>query len=285
MLRVLLALIPGLVVSTWFLGFQFLYVVTSATLSALCGEVICRRSFSDLKDGSAIVTGLLTGLCLPPATPLWIAALGGFVGITLGKHVFGGLGRNLFNPAMVGYAFVLVSFPEQLTHYDAITGATALEIVAHRGGQTLADIATNPAFGFIGSRQYEFINVAHMVGGVILVSTRVIGWRLPLATLLGLALPFILFYDGGSSSSWGSPLFHLLAGGTMLTAFFIATDPVTSPSIPLQQWCYGLFVGSMTALIRTFGTWPDGFAFAILLANILLPLIEDLNMWRREEQH
>ena len=284
MVRVLLALIPGMVVSVWFFGVGPLYLAAASTSTALCGELICRRSISDLKDGSAAVTGLLIALCLPPTTPVWIAALAGFAGITLGKHVFGGLGRNLFNPAMVGYALVLVSFPEQLTHFDAVTGATALEIVAHRNGQTLSDVIENPAFGFIGARHYEFVNLAYLVGGVFLIATKIISWRLPVATLLGLSILFTVFYDSGSSSSWGSPLFHLFAGGTMLTAFFISTDPVTSPSMPAQQWMIGVFVGATTALIRTFGSWPDGFAFAILMANVLLPIIEDLDLLKRERQ-
>lgn len=281
MVRVLLALLPGMAVSVWLFGIASLLIAITATLCSVLGEAVCRRGFSDLKDGSAAVTGLLIAFCLPPTTPLWIAGLAGFLGITLGKHVFGGLGQNLFNPAMVGYALVLVSFPAELTHFDAVTGATALEVVSHRGGQTLADIGSLTAFGYIGDRHHEFLNLAFLIGGLGLIATKVVKWRLPLATLLGLSIPFILFYDNGSSSSWGSPLFHLFAGGTMLTAFFIATDPVTSPSSARLQWIYGLFVGSITAVIRTFGAWPDGFAFAILLANVLLPLMEDMRFRRR----
>ena len=274
MVRVLIALVPGTAVTVWAFGLRMITVVISATLAAVVMEVVCTRSFKSIGDGSALVTGILLGLCMPPTVPLWIVAIGSCVGIGIGKHVYGGLGKNLFNPAMVGYVAILVSFPEQLTHFDALTGATALEVVSHRGSSTLSELGNHPSFGYFGATGYEWVNCAFFVGGVYLVAVRIISWHMPLAVLLGVAFPAVLFFDGGSAASWGSPLFHLFAGGTMLTAFFIATDPVTSPSNLTQIWIYGLFVGIAAMMIRKYGAWADGLAFAILLANILLPFIE-----------
>lgn len=274
MVRVVIALVPGLAVTAWAIGVRALLVVVVSTVAAVATEVVCTRAFRHLRDFSAVVSGLLIGLCMPPSVPLWIAGIASVIGVGLGKHAFGGLGKNLFNPAMVGYAAVLVSFPDQLTHYDAVTGATALEVVSHRGGATLSELTGHSSLGYIGAKGYEWINSAFLVGGLYLVAIRVASWHIPLAVLLGVTLPAAMLFDAGSASSWGSPLFHCFAGGTMLTAFFIATDPVTSPSNARQQWIYGIFIGAVTMLIRKYGSWPDGFAFAVLLANVALPLIE-----------
>ncbi len=274
MVRVLIALVPGTAVTVWAFGLRMIPVVVSAMLAAVVMELVCTRSIKSLRDGSAVVTGILLGLCMPPTVPFWIVAIGSCIGIGIGKHVYGGLGKNLFNPAMVGYVAILVSFPEQLTHFDALTGATALEVVSHRGSSTLVELGSHPSLGFFGAAGYEWVNCAFLLGGAYLVAVRIISWHMPLAVLVGIAFPNVLFFDGGSAASWGSPLFHLFAGGTMLTAFFIATDPVTSPAGRAQIWVYGLFVGITAMLIRKYGAWADGFAFAILLANILLPFIE-----------
>lgn len=274
MVRVLIALVPGTAVTVWAFGLRMIPVVVSAMLAAVVMELVCTQSIKSLRDGSAVVTGILLGLCMPPTVPFWIVAIGSCIGIGIGKHVYGGLGKNLFNPAMVGYVAILVSFPEQLTHFDALTGATALEVVSHRGSSTLFELSNHPSLGFFGAVGYEWINCAFLLGGAYLVAIRIISWHMPLAVLIGVAFPTVLFFDGGSAASWGSPLFHLFAGGTMLTAFFIATDPVTSPAGRAQIWVYGLFVGITTMLIRKYGAWADGFAFAILLANVLLPFIE-----------
>ena len=274
MVRVLIALVPGTAVTVWAFGLRMIPVVISATLAAVVMEVVCTRSIKSIRDGSALVTGILLGLCMPPTVPLWIVAIGSCVGIRIGKHVYGGLGKNLFNPAMVGYVAILISFPEQLTHFDALTGATALEIVSHRGSSTLSELSNHPSIGYFGATGYEWVNCGFFIGGVYLVAVRIVSWHMPLAVLVGVAFPAVLFFDGGSAASWGSPLFHLFAGGTMLTAFFIATDPVTSPSNRAQIWIYGIFIGIVTMMIRKYGAWADGFAFAVLLANILLPFIE-----------
>ena len=278
MIHVVIALMPGIGACVWFLGFRMFLVVLIATLAAVITELFGTRSFKSIRDGSAIITGLLIGLCLPPTVDIWVPIFASVCAITLGKLIFGGLGKNLFNPAMVGYAIVLIAFPMQLVYLDALTGATALEIVKHRDGETLNQIASHPAFGLVGAKHFEWINLAFLVGGLYLVLLRVIPWLLPLSVLLGIAIPALIFYRSGGAQSSGSLWFNWFAGGTMLTAFFVATDPVTSPSAKLPQIVYGLFIGSVAFFIRCFGTWADGFAFAILLGNAFLPILEPKKM-------
>ncbi len=274
MVRVLIALIPGFATTVWFYGYTIVFIVAISTVSAVLTEIACTRQLKDIRDGSAIVTGGLVGLCIPPTAGLWIPAIASAVGISLGKHVYGGLGKNLFNPAMVGYVFVLVCFPMQLTYFDAVTGATALEVISHKEGRTIDEISELAAFGLVGAQNFEWINLAFLVGGLYLLVTRIINWVIPFFLLVGLGLPAWLLFDGGSTHSLGSPLFHWFTGGTMLTTFFIATDPVTSPSRRLDQMIYGLFIGGLTLVIRQWGSAPDGLAYAILMANMLLPLLE-----------
>lgn len=274
MIHVAVALLPGLGASVWLLGSKMLIVVVISTVAAVITEVVGTRSFQSVRDGSAVITGMLIGLCLPPTVALWIPLVASISAITLGKLVFGGLGKNLFNPAMVGYALVLVAFPMQLIYLDGMTGATALDVLKHHEGDSMRALANHPAFGSIGARQFEWLNLAFLIGGFYLVLLRIVPWILPLSVLLGVAVPALVLYPITDAHSFGTPWFHLFAGGTMLTAFFIATDPVTSPSTKLPQIIFGFFVGSVAFFIRCFGTWADGFAFAILLGNALLPILE-----------
>lgn len=274
MAHVIIALLPGVGMSVWFLGPRALIVVLVCVLTAAATEVIGTRSIKTVRDGSAVITGMLIGLCLPPTVAFWVPIVAAVTAIALGKLVFGGLGKNLFNPAMVGYALVLVAFPMQLVYLDGVTGATALDVLKHRDGQELSQFVNHPAFGLIGAKHFEWLNLAFLIGGLYLVLLRIIPWILPLSVLLGMAIPALIFYRSGGANSLGAPWFHWFAGGTMLTAFFIATDPVTSPSAKLLQFLYGMFVGCVAFFIRCFGAWADGFAFAILLANALLPILE-----------
>ena len=274
MARVAFALVPGIAIAVWAFGYRMIFIVIAGTIAALLTEIACARSLKVIKDGSALITGLLVALCMPPTVPLWIVAIASLVAIGIGKHAFGGLGNNLFNPAMVGYVAVLVSYPEKMTQYDAITGATALEVIAHEGNFSLVELTGHTALGLVGATGHEWVNAAFLLGGCYLCFARVISWHMPASVLLGAGLAAALLYDGNSVINWESPLFHWFAGATMLTAFFIATDPVTSPSRSVQVWIYGLGVGVVALLIRRFGSWPDGFAFSILLANVCLPLIE-----------
>lgn len=203
--------------------------------------------------------------------------------VALAKHAFGGLGHNIFNPAMVGYAVVLVSYPALVTEFDAISGATALEQIAHRGATTISEIEVIPAFGSFGAAQHEWINFGYLVGGVYLLVFRIVPLVIPLCVLIGMGAVAFLLDGGGSSVSHGSPLFNWFAGGTMLTAFFIATDPVTSPTNRSGLIVYALLIGLLAMLIRKYSSWPDGFAFAVLLCNCFVPLLDRLGHQRLPE--
>ena len=281
MAHVIVALTPGIVVQSWLNGWRTLVVLASAVGAAALTEIACTRSTRDLTDGSAAVTGLLIGLCLPVTTPWFVCIVASVLAIALAKHAFGGLGNNLFNPAMVGYAAVLLSYPALVLEYDVLSGATALEQLAHRGGTTIAEVADSAAFGIVGATNHEWINLAFLVGGVYLLLVRVCSPLLPICVLAGLGAVAFLIDDGGSSASHGSPLFNWFAGGTMLTAFFVATDPVTSPSNRTGIVIYAVSIGALAMLLRKYSTWPDGFAFAVLFANCFVPLLERLDKRQR----
>lgn len=274
MTHVMIALIPGIVVYGWLYGPYAWGVLFTATLAALATEIACTRSLKEIRDGSAIVTGLLIGLCLPAATPWFVPLLAAVFAIAIAKHAFGGLGQNIFNPAMAGYAMVLVAYPALVVDFDTISGATALEQIAHRGATTIAEISSDTAFGTFGAAKHEWLNLAFLAGGLYLMLVRVITLLIPITVLVGLGVVAFLLDDGGSSASHGSPLFNWFAGGTMLTAFFIATDPATSPNNRTGLVLYAFGIGAIAMLIRKFSSWPDGFAFAILLGNCFVPLLD-----------
>ena len=278
MLHVIGAMLPGIFVHCWLLGGRAVVVLGSATLAALLTEFACTRRVQDLSDGSAAVTGLLIGLCLPSSTPWFVAALAALIAIALAKHAFGGLGHNVFNPAMAGYAAALLAYPTLVVEFDTVTGATALEQLAHRGATTIAEVSGASAFGSFGAVNHEWINMAFLLGGLYLIAVRLVSWFLPVCVLLGMGVIAFLFDDGGGSTSHGSPLFNWFAGGTMLAAFFVATDPVTSPSNRTGIVMYAVFIGAMAMLIRKYSSWPDGFAFAVLLANCFVPLLDQMKL-------
>ena len=274
MVHVMVALLPGFTVQVWLSGWRTLVIVGATTVAALLTEIVCTRSTRDVSDGSALVTGLLIGLCLPASTPWFVCLVAAVIAVAVAKHAFGGLGNNVFNPAMAGYAAVLLAYPALVVEYDAISGATALEQLAHRGATTIEEVASTSAFGAFGAVKHEWINLAFLIGGLYLIAFRVIPVLLPFCVLAGLGITAFLLDDGGSSTSHGSPLFNWFAGGTMLSAFFIATDPVTSPSNRAGMVIYALGVGALAMLIRKYASWPDGFAFSVLLANCFVPLLE-----------
>jgi electron transport complex protein RnfD len=194
------------------------------------------------------------------------------VALGLGKHLYGGLGNNPFNPAVVGYAFVLLSFPAALAEWptatDGLSGATALTTFKYREGLTVADV-WQPEFGFgtLGGHPAELLNLAFLAGGLVLAWRRLVAWRVPVALLGTLGLLALVGYDQGSSSSLGGPLYHGFSGATMLAAWFFATDPVTHPASARGQILFGCLIGAIAFAIRSFGSYPDGLAFGILLAN------------------
>lgn len=279
---IVVALLPGFVLFALLLDIMLLANAALAVVTALLAEAACLRAggravVAGLSDLSITVTALLIALALPPATPGYIVVVAVLCAVTIGKHVFGGLGQNIFNPALVGYTIVLVSFPAALSDWplDAHTGATALTDIKYRDGQTLAEFsASQPAYP---ASAWLWLNITFAAGGVLLLVKRFAAWRVPAAMLATLAALAALTYDQGGSGSFGSPLFHLTTGSTMLAAFFVATDPVTHPTDARGQVLFGSIAGAVTFLIRAEGSYPDGIAFGILLANACTPLLRRLH--------
>jgi Na+-translocating ferredoxin:NAD+ oxidoreductase subunit D len=282
---VLLALAPGAAVQTALFGAGTAANVAVALVTAVAVEAGIARLRGQspiglLRDGSACITASLIALSLPPGVPLPIVIGAVVVAIALAKHAFGGAGNNPFNPAMVGYAAILLCFPHLLvwpdpSAVDAVTAPTALDAFKHRGGQTVADVWTRArGFGALGGANWEWLNAAYLAGGIGLVALRVVDWRIPVAILATVCALAAAAYDGGSSSSLGSPLLHCFSGGTMLGAFFVATDPVTCPTSPRGRVYFAIVLGATLFLVRTSSVYPDGIAFAVLIANAAAPLLD-----------
>lgn len=282
-----LALLPVVLNAVRLFGVAVLLPVAGAIAGAVGAEWLINRLSrrpATLRDGSAMLTGLLLGLIVPPGFSPVHAALGGVVAIGLGKAVFGGLGYNTFNPALVGRAFLQASFPAAMTDWsvavsrvDAVSRATPLGLykfgdpVQHAG-----DIATQKLlWGNIGGCIGETSAAAILLGGLVLVITRVASWHIIVSMLAGGAVFGGLFHLLGVGPS---PVFHLLSGGFLFAAVFMATDYVSSPFTPRGQWVYGLGIAFLTIMIRLFGGLPEGVMFSILLMNAAVPLI---NRWTR----
>ena len=305
MYHTMLALVPGTLVMTYFYGPGILVNLTVCVGAGwLCETLIYKLNPSSAGhpgDGSGLLSCALLGLALPPFLPIPIAVAGVIFALVFGKHVYGGLGLNIFNPAMVGYAGLIIAFPLAMTqwHYNGsltydlqtlasmkiglrqiqgFSGATPLDLFRHREGQTVIEFLAGQGHAL---RSFTWINIAFLVGGLYLIRVKVISWHMPIAMLGGLLLPSLAFYDAGSSASLGSPLFHLFSGATMLGAFFIVTDPVTSPDSRSGQIIFATCVGILTFLIRSIGAYPDGLAFAILLMNASTPL---LDLWLTQKR-
>ena len=305
------ALLPAVAAHGWFFGWGILVQIALASVFGLVLEWVMLRLRQRpvrpfLTDGSVLVTAVLLALCLPPLVPWWINATGMLFAVVVAKHLYGGLGFNLFNPAMVGFAVVIIAFPMELTQWlaprgldnelpglrdtlaaiatgrlpaglswDAITAATPLDQLRTglQGQLLIPEIRTDPIFGPWIARGWEWIALASLAGGVWLMWQRVITWHVPLAVIATTVLvstpPWLIAPDLHSS-----PLQHLLSGGLMLAAFFIATDPVSGSATPRGKLLFGAGVAVITLTIRRYGGFPDGVAFAILLMNMLVPLID-----------
>lgn len=306
MLTVLAAALPGIAVLTWFFGFGTLVNILFGCVLALAFEALAltlrgRPIGFYLKDGSALVTAFLLGVALPPYSPWWLIAVGIASAILLGKHFYGGLGYNPFNPAMVGYVILLISFPVQMTTwapprglgedvpgflealracflpggFDGATMATPLDVMRQNSSLLIEDLwRQNAQFGRWAGAGWEWVNLAFLGGGLWLLYRRVFTWHAPVAMLASLALLAAIFNDGGSSASGGSPLFHLLSGATMFGAFFIVTDPVTSAVSVRGRLVYGALIGVLLYTIRVRGNYPDAIAFAVLIMNFAAPFID-----------
>lgn len=312
MRRVLYALVPSVCYYVWHFGPGLLINLTIASAAALATEAIILRGqprgAPGISDGSALVTAALLSLALPPLVPWWIPAIGSAIAIAVAKHTFGGLGRNLFNPAMVGYAALLISFPAEMTQWippqfgdidyehlpffetltyslfgilpggtdiDALTRATPLDLLKEglRNAQMVPEIRSGVLFGDYGGRGWEWIANATAVGGIYLLYTGTIRWHIPFAVIVGLLFPATVLY-AFDASRYASPGVHLFSGATILGAFFIATDPVTAAASIKGRLIFGAGIGLLTYSIRTWGGYPDGIAFAILIMNAAVPVID-----------
>jgi electron transport complex protein RnfD len=315
MRNVIYALLPICVFSIWLFGISSLALLIVSTWSCVATEqLFCRLSGrpSTIKDSSVMITGLLLGLTLPPGFPLWMTAVGGFIAVAVGKMLFGGLGFNIFNPALVGRAFLQAAFPVAITAYtpanamnrftefipstlawpfmqppslvewmarvrvDAFSGATPL--MAFKFDKITAEIM--PLFlGQVSGSAGETSALLILLCGAYLVARKMMDWRITIG-MLSSAFLFAGAFHLANPAVYPSPVFVLFSGGLMLGATFMATDMVASPVTPLGVWIYGAFMGLLTVMIRLFGGLPEGVMYAILLGNAFSPLIDNLTQPR-----
>lgn len=300
---VIVATLPGIATMSYFFG---LGVISNVLLAATFGVALeaallhlrKRPIRVTLNDSSALLTGVLLGVSLPPASPWWLIGVGMVAAIVVAKQLYGGLGHNPFNPAMVGYALLLVSFPTYMTLWappqellpngfwaqiagtlpttqlDSLSGATPLDAFKHKGEAVLASefwAATPLPEGTL--RAWRWVGLAWLAGGVLLLVKRIISWHIPVAMLGSMVVLATLFYIS-DPSHFASPLFHLLTGAALFGAFFIATDPVSAASSRRGKLIYGAGIGALVMIIRTFGGYPESVAFAVLLMNLCVPLLD-----------
>ncbi|WP_431145959.1 RnfABCDGE type electron transport complex subunit D [Pseudomonas alvandae] len=300
--RVLLATLPGVLALMWVYGWGVIFNLLLSGLTALAVEALVlrlrRRPLKPaLGDGSALVSATLLAVALPAYCPWWLTVTATACALLFGKHVWGGVGSNPFNPAMLGYALVLLAFPQHMSQWptlhgiglgdglrhvagiaqapDGWAGATALDSLQINRSLTIDELfASDPAFGRWGGRGVEWVNLAFLAGGLFLLQQRVFSWHAPVGMLVSLFTVSLLCWNGSGSDSHGSPLFHLLTGATMLGAFFIVTEPVSGARTPLARLLFGAGAGLLVYLIRTWGGFPDGVAFAVLLMNLGVPALD-----------
>ena len=311
MRQVLYALLPGIIAYTWFFGPGILVQILLAVIFALFFEALMLRARKQplkrfLGDWSAVVTAVLFALCLPPLAPWWVALVGMLFAIVVAKHLYGGLGQNMFNPAMVGYVVVLISFPQVMalwmpptsiaSHslaagdvfstiftgtlppgltWDTVSEATPLDAIrtSLASGHMVSEARQSPVFGDFGGLGWEWIANMYALGGFWLLWRRIIAWQVPVMMIGSVVALGLVAYlvDPGSNPV---PLQHVFSGALVLGAFFIATDPVTGCTSTRGRLIFGVGVGIITLSIRRWGGYPDGVAFAVLLMNMAAPLID-----------
>ena len=307
MLQVLVALLPGISAYVWLLGPVILVQIAVATAVSLLAEAFMLRLLKKpialfLCDGSAIVTAWLIALSFPPLAPWWLIVVGSLFAIVVAKHLYGGLGQNPFNPAMIAFAVCIVSFPALMSQWppvdlkagfaeqlalvfgyaprlDAMSGATPLDALKTalklgEGSATVSNvIADAKTFGYMAGKGWEWVATGYLLGGLWLWQRRIFTWHAPFSFIAGIAL-----FSGAlwlfNPSQFANPLFHLFSGGAMLGAFFIVTDPVSGCTTAKGKLIFGLAAGAIAYVIRVFGGYPDGVAFAVLLLNLCVPLID-----------
>lgn len=319
MLLVVLATLPGIAAQLWFFGWGTLLQIILACVSALAAEALVLRLRKQqigaiLGDNSALLTGLLLAVSVPPFTPWWMVVLGTVFAVIIAKQLYGGLGHNPFNPAMIGYVVLLISFPVQMTSWlppfeiaktvpglmdavqiiftghaatghtmdslrmgiDGISQATPLDTfkTSLHAGHPVDEILKSAIYsGVLAGAGWQWVNLGYLLGGIFLLWQKTIRWHIPVAFLVSLTVCSTLGWIF-SPQSLASPQLHLLSGATMLGAFFILTDPVTASTTNKGRLIFGALAGLLVWLIRSFGGYPDGVAFAVLLANITVPLID-----------
>ena len=313
MRHVVYALAPAALAHVWFFGWGICINALIAAAAALGAEAVMLRIRARpvkpaLLDGTATVTAVLLAFAIPPLAPWWIPVIGAVSAIVLAKHLYGGLGSNLFNPAMAGYAVLLISFPVEMTHWlpprgvelglqpigaweslrfaltgslpqaldiDAVTHATPLDLAREglTSMRTLAEVRTSPLFGGMGGRGWEWINSLIAAGGLYLLFRGIIRWHIPVSMLAAIVVLAAIFHTF-DASRFASAGFHLFSGASLLGAFFIATDPVSAATTNRGRLIYGAGIGILTYAIRTWGGYPDGVAFAVLLMNATVPLLD-----------
>ena len=285
MYGVLIALIPAFLVSLYSFGLGALIVTATSVLACVIFEYLIQRFLMKkeptLCDGSAILTGVLLAFNVPSNLPIWIILIGALAAIGIGKMSFGGLGNNIFNPALVGRVFLLISFPAQMTTWpvpevfpmtytDAATGATILSSL-HEGGAALPSMV-DMLIGHIGGSLGEVSAIALLLGFALLLWKKIITWHIPVA-ILATVFVFTGILYLINPTVYVNPFIHLLSGGLLLGSIFMATDYVTSPMSKNGMIVYGIGIGLLTSVIRIFGSYPEGMSFAILIMNAFTPLI------------
>jgi electron transport complex protein RnfD len=315
---VILALVPGVIVHSYFFGLAIYVQIVLAIITALAAETCFLKIrkkpiLPSLKDYSAIVTGILLAISIPSLAPWWVIFIGTTFAIVIVKHLYGGLGQNIFNPAMAGYVVLLISFPVQMTAWlpiqsmqlfplqlsdsisliltgsnidgyainqirtsiDGYTVATPLETIrnAIHSGHTISETLTTKLFSKESLQGAQWVNLAFLVGGIFLLRKKVILWHIPVSFLIGITA-FSFFAFASDPDLYSSPIYHLFSGATMLGAFFILTDPVTASTTVNGRIIYGLLCALLVVIIRNLGGYPDAVAFAVLIANMCVPLID-----------
>jgi len=312
MRRVLYAMLPGIAALIWFFGWGVLVNLSLASAVALVAEIAMLALRSKplalyLNDYSAVVTAWLLAVALPPLAPWWLTVIGVLTAIIVAKHLYGGLGYNPFNPAMIGYVVLLISFPREMSTWlvphgidqsqamtlwetlqavfnsgqsarlapDALTGATPLDLLRTQLGLGLSvtEVRNSPVFGIVAGSGWEWVALGFLAGGLWLLYTQTAAWQIPASMLGALAVISTVFYVI-DPQRYAPPWFHLWSGAAIFGAFFIATDPVTASTTPRGRLIYGAGIGLLVYLIRGFGGYPDGVAFAVLLMNIAAPTID-----------
>jgi len=298
MQQVVVALLPGIIALLYFYGWaivtNIIITVTAALACELFALKLRNRPLAIAKDNSAIVTAVLLAISLPPASPWWLLVLGASFAILLAKQLYGGLGLNPFNPAMVAYVILLISYPLEMSQWldpaqalslsqvvgwvlggesiDGYTAATALDLIRQDNGLTIKQLqVTEPALA--GFAPQAVISLCYLAGGLYLLVRRIIYWQMPVTLLATVAFTTLFLYDGSSDSS-ASITQQLLIGAVMLGAFFIITDPVSAPTTTKGRLIAGALAGLTIVLIRHYGNYPDAVAFSVLMVNLCAPLID-----------